>query len=103
MDKTQDDADREIKERIVKLIREDKVVFADDIDLINQPEGPVRIRSFKPFDKGFIVAWSKPGFGFGELTFYIRDNRVRCHSECTNKKFVKEVMDAFIESMVIED
>lgn len=34
--------------------------------------------------------WGKPGTGFGQLLFYIRDGELLCDNECMSKEFIKE-------------
>jgi hypothetical protein len=45
----------------------------------------------------FIVYWSAEGIGFGELTFYNKDDKFCCETECLPKEFVKAVMNALLE------
>lgn len=53
-----------------------------------------------PTRKGALgISWSKPGVGFGELGFIIKeDGTIECDSETMGKKFVMEVLEAFVDS-----
>ncbi len=35
-------------------------------------------------------SWGKPGTGFGQLLFYIKDGELLCDNECMSKEFIKE-------------
>jgi len=37
-----------------------------------------------------IMAWAKPGVGFGEIVFYYKDNELHCENETMSREFVKE-------------
>lgn len=105
------DASPETKQAIVDAIREGNVETADDIDLINQDEGPVVIRqveftnSFETselnYAGGMVISWSKPGVGFGELSFSIRNGEFVCDSETMGPTFIKEVLAALVDKAKI--
>jgi len=58
---------------------------------------------YKRNDGGFIVRWSKNGLGFGEASFYKKDNILHCNSEKMGKEFIKEILAVLAEEVIIED
>lgn len=102
------DASPEDRKLIRDLAAAGKIRCADDPALRFAPDGPVRIRSVEFWGKndynegGFIVNWSKPGCGFGQLTFYSRDGKICCDAETMGLDFCKETMLALIDSISLE-
>jgi len=103
------EATPEDRETIKRCIEEGRVEFAGDIALFSAPDGPAEVSSVecwgknKRNDGGFVVNWIKPGCGFGQLTFYLRDGKLRCQNETMGPQFCKEVMSALIDFTELED
>lgn len=57
----------------------------------------------RPFGKkqeqnnGFIVAWGRKNWGFGEFTFAMKDGKIVCDNECMSKQFIKDVLCALVD------
>lgn len=51
----------------------------------------------------FTVRWSRPGWGFGELTFTIEDGKLYCDSERMSKEFVKGVLTDLVNNATFKD
>lgn len=54
-------------------------------------------------DGGFVVRWQKPHCGFGELSFFLKDGKLRCHSECMSREFISKVMSQIVKELIIEE
>lgn len=52
---------------------------------------------------GFILDWGAEKVGFGQITFYTKDNRLVCDTETMGADFVKAAMLHFLENSVIYD
>ena len=100
-------ADEDARQQIKSAIEKGNVQSDGDMTLISQPDGPVEIRNVSVrgpsanlmgYAYGLEVSWSKPGVGFGTVTFIVRNNgTLECDSEAMSKKFVKEVMSALVD------
>lgn len=51
---------------------------------------------------GFIVRWSKPHCGFGELTFSVKNGKLHCDTECMSRRFVSQVLEKLAEEVVMD-
>jgi len=53
-------------------------------------------------DNSFVLCWSKPGFGWGEATFYFSsheggDVKLYCDNEGMSKEFIKEMFATMVD------
>ena len=53
-------------------------------------------------DGGFSVQWATKEAGFGSLTFYRKDGKLRCDSETTSREFIKEVINHLLDEVIID-
>lgn len=44
--------------------------------------------------------WGKEGFGFGQLSFHQVDGKIKCMNECMSRETVRELMHAFVDTVV---
>ena len=51
--------------------------------------------------EGFKISWSA-NIGFGELVFYKEDGKWYADTECMSKEFCKKVLDAFIDTVIMD-
>jgi hypothetical protein len=51
-------------------------------------------------DGGFILNWGVNNLGFGQLTFYNKDGKTTCETECMSKEFIKQALSYFLEHEV---
>jgi len=52
-------------------------------------------------DKGFVIEWFDPGWGWGELTvFKDEDDDIRIDAEHMGEEFILACLDAFKEYLV---
>lgn len=65
--------------------------------------GPGKKRGDKGNGGGFTVHWGAEKVGFGELTFWIKDGKVFCDTECMDALFVQQTMAHFLKTQVIYD
>jgi hypothetical protein len=93
--------------------------FAEEAKKIDWDKNDIEIRGVQPWgsyrrlneedeewignDGGFVVMWSKPHCGFGELTFYLKDGKLHCDTECMSRKFVSQVLEKVAETVEIHD
>lgn len=107
--------EEEARKQIKKCIEEGRVEWKDDPGLVNRKKGPASINSIEFFgpwkrteDDGRVVGneggveihWSKPGVGFGELVFVMKNGKLECDSECMGRKFVQEVLLEFLDMSI---
>lgn len=50
---------------------------------------------------GFELEWGAKGIGFGVLTFYIKNKKAYCSTECMGKAFVSAAMSHFLATQVV--
>lgn len=60
---------------------------------MKEEKNKIEISYVRTSEKGFIIGWIEPGFGFGELTF----NGEKIDSECMGSDFCEKVFKAFVE------
>jgi len=48
-------------------------------------------------------SWSKPGLGFGSISFYEMDGTLYCDNECMSKEFIKERLCKMVDNSTFED
>lgn len=53
-------------------------------------------------DGGFCLDWGAEDIGFGQLTFYKKDGKTICLTECMSEEFVKQAIDYFANSIKLE-
>jgi hypothetical protein len=49
-------------------------------------------------DGGFIISYGIKDFGFGELTFFTKDDKVFCDSEGTSKELCRKILNKFFDN-----
>lgn len=100
------EATPEDRQKILDCLRTGRVEFAGDIDLLNQPDGPVSISTVeawnpwrseldgKPIgnDGGIEVSWSKPGCGFGVVSFSLKNGQWSCDDEFMGRDFINQII-----------
>lgn len=100
------EASPEDTQKIIECLRAGRVKFAGDIDLLSQPDGPLVINDVRGWnawrreldgepignDGGFEIAWSKPGIGFGQVSFAIKEGQWTCDDEHMGRAFVNEII-----------
>lgn len=52
---------------------------------------------------GFILDWGVEGIGFGQITFYEKNNQLACDTETMGRSFVKAALLHFLENSVVYD
>ncbi len=52
---------------------------------------------------GFILDWQCEKVGFGQITFYTKDQRLLCDTETMGPDFVKAALLHFLENSVLYD
>ena len=51
-----------------------------------------------------LFEFSKAGFGFGQIYFFIGDDgKTHCNNECMSKETVKDFMNMLIDNAIFED
>ena len=103
----------EPKKKIKKCIEQGQVEFADDPGLISRKEGPASINSIEfwgPWknerggnEGGISIHWRKPGIGFGELAFFMKDGKLNCKSETMPRAFAEEILKEFLDEAIFGD
>lgn len=48
---------------------------------------------------GFVVSWWAENLGFGDLTFYTHDGKLKCDTECMSEDFARKVMAELLDSV----
>lgn len=52
----------------------------------------------------FSIVWGLKGMGWGELYFYIgEDRKVHCGNELMSKKFIKERLCQMVDDCILDD
>jgi len=83
--------------------------LAEEFEKIDWDKNDVTIRGIESWgphernDGGFLVKWSKPHVGFGELSFFIKDGKLHCNTECMGRKFVKQVLKKVAETVELNE
>lgn len=109
--------EEEAAKKIKKCIEEGRVRWADDPGLFSRKEGPASINSIEfwgPWKKekdgetlgnegGISIHWRKPGVGFGEIVFCMKNGRLECDSETMGRKFAAEILKEFLDEAVFRD
>jgi hypothetical protein len=90
-------ASKDAREKIVKAIREGRVAIGNKavvekttphLDVFKYEAGVNDEGNKYPAAKGFILSWSEPSRGFGEITFVVKGNKVEIDSEYMGRDFV---------------
>ena len=46
--------------------------------------------------------WSKKGRGFGQLSFYIKDDKIMCGNELVSKEFIKKMLCLMVDECELD-
>lgn len=55
------------------------------------------------WDCGFEVKWRAEGFGFGLLTFNLKNGRLICDNEGMSREFIKRVLNYIVDQCELVD
>ena len=66
--------------------------------------------SWQPYEEngdkhygGFTLNWGCENVGFGQLTFYNKNGKCECWTECMSKEFIKAALDYFFNTIKFVD
>ena len=115
------EASKADKNKIVNLLKEGKVEVANQhltalescFDVLKEGKKPdFTVTSAKldcaGIDEGegrgpwFVITWSTVSGGFGETTFFFKNEKLCCDSESMSKKFVKDVLCKLVDDAKFE-
>ncbi len=51
----------------------------------------------------FTISWSENGRGFGEYTFYTKDNQIHISNECGDKDTIKRILCKMVDAAILDD
>jgi hypothetical protein len=51
---------------------------------------------------GAYFRWSKKGRGFGELSFYFKDDKLMCGNELMSKEFIKKMLCLMVDECELD-
>ncbi len=54
-------------------------------------------------DFAFRIGWSCPRIGFGEATFFWKDDKLHAMTECMSNAFMKRLMSTLVDHIVIDE
>lgn len=52
---------------------------------------------------GFTIYWTRQNIGFGQISFYEVDGKLKCDSEGMGQEFVKQILCDLVDHSEIED
>jgi hypothetical protein len=52
---------------------------------------------------GVEVSWGTKGAGFGTLTFFLQDGKLRCDNQMMGRDFIKRVLCKLVDEMQLQD
>lgn len=53
--------------------------------------------------EGSTIDFSVPGFGFGQITFFMENGKMHCNNEYMGKETLKMIIGKMIDECVLED
>jgi hypothetical protein len=50
-----------------------------------------------------LIQWGVDGCGWGEITFYYEDGKLKVDNECMSKDFLKKILCALVDKAELKD
>lgn len=92
------------KQKVKKIVLSDnepiviRYVIGGGKYRMKYPKGTKIVWGAEVQDKAhIIVGWGRKGWGFGEVTFIVKDGKLICDSELMGRDFIKKVLVALVD------